>query len=160
MPAMGGSFETYGNFRQALADCGEYVTQVRGVSMYPMLRYRRDPVLIHPVEGELKRYDVAVYDRGDGYVIHRILEVRPDCYVFRGDNCLGKEIVPKHLVLGVVVGFWRVGRKGGAGRFVSVDKCSYKLYSRLWVALNPLNVRALTLPGRVLRKLGIKKRSV
>lgn len=135
---MNGSFEAYDNFEQALSRCGEYVTQVRGVSMYPMLRYRRDPVLIHPLRGELKRYDVAVYDRGDGYVIHRILEVRPDCYVFRGDNCIGKEIVPKSLVLGVVVGFWRVPRHGGDGRFISVQDRFYRLYSRVWVALHPI----------------------
>ncbi len=154
---MNGSFETYGNFEQALSDCGEYVTQVQGISMYPMLRYRRDPVLIHPLTGELRRYDVAVYNRGDGYVIHRILEVRPDCYVFRGDNCLCKEYVPRHLVLGVVEGFWRVPAKGGVGRFVSVDNLSYKIYSRLWVALNPLNIKALNLFRGICGKLGIKR---
>ena len=137
---MNSSFEAYDNFEQALSRCGEYVTQVRGVSMYPMLRYRRDPVLVHPVRGELERYDVAVYDRGDGYVVHRVIEVRPDCYVFRGDNCRKKEIVPKSIVKGVVVGFWRIPRGGGKGRFVSVWNRPYRLYSRIWVALNPLDV--------------------
>lgn len=137
---MEGSFDNYANFEQALSSCGEYVTQVRGVSMYPMLRYRRDPVLIHPVRQELKRYDVAVYNRGDSYVIHRILEVRSDCYVFRGDNCIRKEIVPRSLVTGVVVGFWRASRHGVCGRFVSVGDRCYRIYSRVWVALNPVNV--------------------
>lgn len=139
---MNASFDAFDSFGQALARSGEYVTQVRGVSMLPMLRYRRDPVLIHPVTSPLKRYDVAVYNRGDSYVIHRIIEVRPDCYVFRGDNCTGKETVPKDLVLGVVVGFWRVpSRRSGTGRYVSVDNRLYRLYSRLWVALNPLDAR-------------------
>ena len=153
-------FEKYGNFEQALSGCGEYVTQVSGVSMYPMLRYRRDPVLIHPVQGELKRYDVAVYNRGDGYVIHRILDVRPDIYVFRGDNCLSKEAVPKSLVVGVVVGFWRVPRSGAQGRFVSVENRCYRTYSRLWVALNPADVKLIGfirqlpgLPVRIIRKI-------
>lgn len=114
-----------------------------------MLRYRRDPVLIHPVRRELERYDVAVYDRGDGYVIHRILEVRPDCYVFRGDNCVGKEIVPRSLVKGVVEGFWRIPRGGGEGRFISVRNRLYRFYSRVWVALNPLDVRIVGLMGRL-----------
>lgn len=168
---MKGSFDNYPNFEQALSGCGEYVTQVCGVSMYPMLRYRRDPVLIHPVGGELKRYDVAVYNRGDGYVIHRILAVRTDCYVFRGDNCIGKEIIPKSQVVGVVVGFWRVSRRGAAnsrdasrhsllGRFVSVENRCYRIYSRVWVALNPANVlligfirRLAGLPARIFRKI-------
>lgn len=145
------SLEIYGSLEQALSRCGEYVTQVSGVSMSPMLRYRRDPVLIHQVDGDLKRYDVAVYHRGDGYVIHRILEVRPDCYVFRGDNCIGKDLVPKSLVVGVVVGFWRSPRRGGAGKFISVRNLLYRLYSRVWVALNPLDVKIY---ARIVRVLG------
>lgn len=154
------TFFAYENFEQALSRGGEYVTQVREVSMYPMLRYRRDPVLIQPVRQELKRYDVAVYNRGDGYVVHRILEVRPHSYVFRGDNCIGSEIVGKDLVLGIVTGFWRVPSKGGTGRFVSVENRWYRLYSRIWVALNPVNVkfigfvhRCCGLPGRFLKRI-------
>lgn len=169
---MNGTLDIYENFEKALAETGEYVVQVRGESMYPMLRYRRDPVLIHPVEDELKRYDVAVYNRGDSYVIHRILEVRPDCYVFRGDNCTGKEIIPKSLVVGVVVGFWRIPRRSitacrsdapgcsVSGRFVSVENRCYRIYSRVWVALNPADVRLVAflrrlpgLPARIFRKI-------
>lgn len=115
-----------------LAGCGEYVTQVRGVSMYPMLRYRRDPVLIHPVTEELKPYDVAVYAKEDRYVVHRVLEVRKDMYVIRGDNCIGKEYVRKEDVRGVVVGFWRFGK------YIPVTNDTYLAYAHLWVAINPL----------------------
>lgn len=151
---MSGSFDKYCNFEQALDKCGEYVTQVRGNSMYPMLRYRRDPVLIRPVSGDLRRYDVAVYNRGDSYVIHRILEVRPDCCIFRGDNCTASEIVPKELILGVVTGFWRTSRSGGTGRFIPVGNGWYRLYSRVWVALNPLDVLSVRLVRRIFACLG------
>lgn len=169
---MEGSFDNCTDFERTLSLSGEYVTQVSGVSMCPMLRYRRDPVLIRPVCRELKRYDVAVYNRGDGYVIHRILEVRPDCYVFRGDNCIGKEIIPKSLVVGVVVGFWRIPRRSitacrsdapgcsVSGRFVSVENRCYRIYSRVWVALNPADVRLVAFlrrlpgfPARIFRKI-------
>ena len=126
------SMECYANFEAALKGCGEYVTQVRGVSMYPMLRYRKDPVLIHPVCGDLKRYDVAVYWRDDNYVVHRVLEVKKDHYVIRGDNCVAKEYVPKELVRGVVVGFWR------CGQYVDCRNTLYNIYARVWVALNPM----------------------
>lgn len=122
----------YENFEELLRETGEYVTQVRGVSMYPMLRYRKDPVLIHPVSGELKPYDVAVYAKTDRYVVHRVLEVREDIYVIRGDNCIGKEYVPKRDIRGVVVGFWRFGR------YVPVENRVYRVYSHVWVAINPL----------------------
>ncbi len=129
---MNPAVESFENFEAALAGCGEYVTQVRGVSMYPMLRYRKDPILIHPLDGPVRPYDVVVYALTDRYVVHRVLEVHPDLYVIRGDNCVGKEYVPRRLVVGIVVGFWRFGR------YVPVTNGLYRAYSRLWVALNPL----------------------
>lgn len=126
------SQERYENFEELLSACGEYVTQVRGVSMYPMLRYRKDPVLIHPVTSELKPYDVAVYAKEDRYVVHRVLEVRDDLYIIRGDNCVAKEYVPKNLIRGVVVGFWRFGK------YIPITNTLYIIYAHLWVAINPL----------------------
>lgn len=126
------SCESYENLVALLKETGEYVTQVHGVSMYPMLRYRKDPVLIHRAEKELKPYDIAVYDRGDNYVVHRVLEVRNDIYVIRGDNCIGKEYVPKEAVVGIVAGFWRFGK------YISVENKTYQFYAHFWVAINPL----------------------
>lgn len=124
--------ERFDNFEELLQKTGEYVTQVRGVSMFPMLRYRKDPVLIHPVVGELKPYDVAVYAKTDRYVVHRVLEVRDNLYVIRGDNCIGKEYIPKCDIRGIVVGFWRFGR------YIPVENTLYKIYAHVWVAINPL----------------------
>jgi len=132
---MSTSINIYDSFEQALKESGEYVTQVRGVSMYPMLRYRKDPVLIHPVTQEIKRYDIVVYAKEDRYVIHRVLQVWDDCYVIRGDNCIAKEYVPKQAVRGIVVGFWRFGK------YIAVTDWCFRAYSKIWVAINPL-VRA------------------
>jgi len=120
------------SFVDLLAESGEYITVVQGVSMFPMLRLGKDPVHIVPVVHPLKPYDVAVYWRGDNFVVHRVLEVHSDHYVIRGDNCIGKEYVPCASVVGVVDGFWRSGRYVSAGNFL------YRLYSRIWVAANPL----------------------
>jgi len=122
----------YADLAELLRESGEYVTTGSGVSMYPMLRFKKDPVLIRPLVGELGRYDVAVYSRGKSYVVHRVLKVLPEHYVIRGDNCIALEYVPKGDVVGVVAGFWRFGR------FIDVSNCVYKLYSRVWVAANPL----------------------
>ena len=124
--------EHYENFEQLLSQSGEYVTQVRGVSMFPMLRYRKDPVLIHPVTADLKPYDVAVYASANRYVVHRVLETRDDLYVIRGDNCICKEYVPREAIRGVVVGFWRFGR------YIPVENKLYRAYAHFWVAINPL----------------------
>ena len=48
-----------------------------GDSMEPMLRNRKDTIIIEPVHGRLKRYDLPLYRRPDGkYVLHRILQHR------------------------------------------------------------------------------------
>ena len=57
---------------------GCLVTTTAGVSMYPMLRNRRDTVVIRPAAGRLKKYDVALYKRGESYVLHRVVKVLPD----------------------------------------------------------------------------------
>jgi len=124
--------ESFENLTELLRQSGEYVTTVCGVSMWPMLRFKKDPILIHPVSGELKRYDVAVYKREDNYVVHRVLKVQQDNYIIRGDNCLAKEVIPKEDIVGSVAGFWR------SGRFIDVSNHWYRLYSRIWVSINPL----------------------
>ena len=75
--------------------------------MYPMLRDRRDTIMIRPVEGRLKKYDVPLYRRGyrrgEAYVLHRIVKVLPDSYVICGDNCFKKEYgIREEQILGVL----------------------------------------------------------
>ena len=69
---------------QVLEREGVYVATISGVSMYPMLRNRRDTIVVTPCKGRLEKYDVPLYRVGKKYVLHRILEVRPDSYVIRG----------------------------------------------------------------------------
>ena len=53
------------------------VSTTVGDSMEPMLRNRKDTIIIEPVHGRLKRYDLPLYRRPDGkYVLHRILHVK------------------------------------------------------------------------------------
>lgn len=122
----------YRNFEEMLLSEGEYVTILNGSSMFPMVRHGKDPVLIVTADRPLKRYDVAVYRRPGRYVVHRVLECRPDCYVIRGDNCVAKEHVLATDIVGVVSGFWR------NGHYVPVTNCWYRAYARIWVMINPL----------------------
>lgn len=119
-----------------------------GDSMFPMLRDRRDSVIIEPVKGALKRYDLPLYRRPNGqYVLHRILNVKPDGYVISGDNRYVKEYpVPQDWVLGVVTGFYR------NDRLISADNWKYRLYVHLWCDFFP--VRAI-----ILRGIGFTKRA-
>ena len=52
---------------------GIYVGTVNGKSMFPMLRNKKDTVIIRPFAGKLKKYDVVLYRKRNMYVLHRIV---------------------------------------------------------------------------------------
>ena len=117
--------------------------------MYPMLRDRRDTIIIRPVSGRLKKYEVPLYRRGEDYVLHRIVKVTPEGYVICGDNCLNREYqVTDREIIGVLRGFYRGDRE------VDMDGCGYRLYCRFWVAVYP--VRYVVKRGWMLVKRGLK----
>lgn len=112
---------------------GFYAGPPVGVSMWPMLRNRRDAMLVVPAPERLKRHDVALYRRGQMMVLHRVLGLYENGYVICGDNCIALEYVPFDQVFGVLRGFWR------DDRYVDcITSHGYRAYSRLWVAFGPL----------------------
>lgn len=121
------------HIEDVIKENGVYVSTTVGVSMYPMLRNRRDTIMIKPVAGRLKRYDVPLYRRGDDYVLHRIVAVKPEGYVICGDNCMKREYnITDQQIIGVLDGFYRDGKE------VDMNGWKYRLYSRVWVALYPV----------------------
>ena len=119
---------------QILAEKGVYAGTTVGISMEPLLRTRRDVVVIERPTGRLKENDVSLYRRGEDYVLHRVVRVLPDSYEMRGDNCLRREQgVTDGEILGVLTGFYRKG-----GRYCSVKDPRYRLYVRCVRLLYPL----------------------
>ncbi len=108
---------------QVLNEQGILVSTTSGVSMYPLLRDRRDTVVIKKANGRLKKYDVALYRRGEQYVLHRVIKVLPDSYIIRGDNCEAKEHgITDTQIIGVLHEIYR-GEK-----HLPLTKLSYRLY--------------------------------
>lgn len=140
-----------------LAEVGFYVSTTVGVSMRPMLRNRRDRVILRRVnEGEvLAKYDLPLYRRPDGkYVLHRIIGVGDGYYVIRGDNTYQKEKVPFSWVLGVVTEFYR------GERHVLADDRTYRTYAAVWQGIYPVRYPfylAWRVAGGVKRRLFPKK---
>ncbi|MBO5232638.1 MAG: hypothetical protein J6B88_08455 [Clostridia bacterium] len=96
----------------ALETKGEFISLTKGPSMRPMLRQGKDIVVITKPVGELKKGDVPLYKRRnyDFLVLHRILKVRDNDYIIRGDNTYSLEYVPKDYIVGVLKGFYRGGK--------------------------------------------------
>ncbi len=92
---------------EVLQESGRYIGPTVGVSMLPMLKNRRDTIVVAAKTERLQPLDVALYKRSDKYVLHRVLQVTDEGYIIRGDNCYYDEIVPEDAVIGVLTEFFR-----------------------------------------------------
>ena len=95
------------SIQEVLQETGVYVGPTAGTSMLPMLKNRRDTIVVKAKTERLKPLDVALYTRGGKYILHRVLSVTDTGYIIRGDNCYFDEIVPEETVIGVLTEFFR-----------------------------------------------------
>ena len=134
---------------------GAYASTTVGVSMRPLFKTGRDMVIIEKPKGELRRFDVALYkSRSGAYTLHRVVRVKADEYLIRGDNTFRIEHIAKERVIGVLTAFNRKGKRH------STDELGYRIYSRVWNFIYPIRY-LIHLPrpflGRVYRKIFKKK---
>ena len=112
---------------------GSYASTTRGISMRPLFKTGRDMVIIKKPQEPLKKYDVVLYTgTSNKYTMHRIIAVKEDHYVIRGDNTYKKEYVKKDRVIGILTEFNRKGKHH------TVTEHSYKIYSRIWHYIYPV----------------------
>ena len=139
-------------FEDLLQKEGRLVYKTKGTSMEPMLRQNRDLVIIEVPSARLQKYDVALYTRGDQYVLHRVIDVEDGYYNIRGDNTYAIEQVPFDAVIGVLKSFKRKGKRH------DVSERGYRFYVRFWNAIYPLRTlwkRMRRLLIKAARKLGL-----
>ncbi len=107
---------------------GYAVSTPSGNSMNPMLKNRRDTVIIKKITAPLKKYDVILYKRKESYILHRIIKVTNDGYVIRGDNCYFTETdIKDENILGKMTEFYR------KNKHYSEKDTVYRIYSVLRV---------------------------
>ena len=120
-----------------LASSGKVTYSNVGTSMLPLLHQGRDLFTVcKKTEARCKKYDVVLYHGSQGrYILHRVIKVRQDDYVIRGDNCINKEYgITDDDILGVMSGFIRNGKT------ISTDDLGYRVYSVLWCAIAPVRI--------------------
>ena len=128
------------SFEEELEKNGNLVFTNKGTSMMPLLRQDRDLMVIEKKgEERCKKYDAVLFKRGDKYVMHRILKVRPDYYYIVGDNNRRGEYVREQQILGVLKQVVRDGRT------ISVEDPAYLCYVHLWCDAFPLRAGILFL---------------
>lgn len=140
---------------ESLCINGYYASTTAGTSMYPLLRHRRDNIVVRPCNGRLKKYDVPLYKVGEKYVLHRIIKVLPDGYVICGDNCINKEYnIKDENILGVLTEVYRNNKK------INMDGLPYKIYVRMCRFFYPLRVvykKTVELFCRIKRRIRKKR---
>lgn len=103
---------------------------VTGCSMMPMLRQYRDSVQLKPVTGPLQPGDIALYQRDNGrYVLHRVIRVTAEGYLFCGDNQATLEPVHQDQLIALVAEYVKNGKPH------TLDEIGYRLYCFVWVRL-------------------------
>jgi signal peptidase I len=136
---------------EVLKEDGVFVSTTAGMSMYPMLRNRRDTIIVKPYEGRLKKYDIPLYKRNGTYILHRIVKVLPDSYVICGDNCEQREYdISDKQILGVLTGFYRDSEE------IDMQGWKYRLYARFWCFTFPIRIgyrKVRRLLGRIYKKI-------
>ncbi len=141
--------ETKRTIEEILMERGSYIGPTVGVSMLPMLKNRRDTIVVKAKTERLKPLDVALYKRGTAYILHRVLTVTDSGYIIRGDNCYSDEIVPEEDVLGVLTEFFRKDK-----HYDCTDE-KYLRYVRKRLKTYPARRKRVLLKWKLVR--GIKK---
>ena len=131
---------------------GEFKIISKGTSMLPMLRDGVDTVVIVKKPEKLKKGDTVLYVRNSGeYVLHRIIKVKKDGFVMRGDNHFISEYpIFENQIIGFLTAYIRDGKRTEHTDF------KYRIYSFYVVHFMPFRFvakRSLRLLKRVLRKL-------
>lgn len=127
--AIGALQKTLSNTAEVVKRCGMALTGFSGRSMYPMLRFETDKVLVIKSKGPYKKNQVVLYPGNDEkFILHRIIKIKNDKYIIRGDNNTFKEYgITDEMIIGVLQGFYR------DKRYIDCDKnIGYKWYVFLW----------------------------
>ena len=116
-----------------------YIGAVQGKSMLPMLHETVDHVKIVPLSTLPKKNDIVLYRRVNGqYVLHRVVSVKNNMYVMRGDHQYKNEYpIAPYMCIGILQGYWKnAGTK--KEKYISVSSFYHRTYSFLWRVSYPI----------------------
>ena len=140
---------------EVLNSGGEFKIISGGTSMLPMLRDKKDTIILIKNPSRLKRGDIPLYKREDGsFVLHRIVKVKDDIYTTRGDNHYISEYPVHHnQVIAILTAYIKNGKR------IECTSVKHKIYSFYVLNFLPLRFvlkRSKKLLSKIKHKL-IKK---
>ncbi len=122
------------DIESVLDEHGIYSFFPKGTSMLPLIVQGHDNVTVVKKTERLKKYDVALYRRDNGmYVLHRVVQVKPDGYTMCGDHQFEYEYgVREDQVIGVMTEMYKDGVR------FDLDSKKYKRQVVMRVFLQPI----------------------
>lgn len=144
------------NLEQALAEIGTIIYKGKGFSMEPLIHAGRDLIVLERADRPLNKHEVALYrsdrtDKDSGkrqYVLHRVIEIEEERYIFLGDNCITLEYVPKDAVVAVMTGLIRDGKE------IEIEGPRHDMYMKLWIRPWRIRVGVIRAKAKTRRVLG------
>lgn len=128
-------------FGQLIDRDGMLVYKSVGVSMLPLIRQGKDLIIVEKPVRRLKKWDIALYRRDSGqYVLHRVIAVKKNGYLFCGDNQFRVEKgIKDEQILGIMTGMVR----GGKDISIAKPSMTYRIYLFVWCSLFPARIFVL-----------------
>ena len=123
--------------------------RLRGFSMRPFLEDGRDKALLtKPVT--IKKGDAVLAEVTPGhYVLHRIISIKGENVVLRGDGNIEVERCSLADIKGFAIGFYRKGRT----KLDRTNGLKWRVYSLVWTTLFPLRRYLLAFYRRIWLKM-------
>ena len=123
--------------------------RLRGFSMRPFLEDGRDKALLtKPVT--IQKGDAVLAEVTPGhYVLHRIISIKGENVVLRGDGNIGVERCSLADIKGFAIGFYRKGRT----KLDRTNGLKWRVYSLVWTTLFPLRRYLLAFYRRIWLKM-------
>lgn len=142
--------EAIGVIREVLDSGGEFRLYPKGRSMLPLLKEKRDSVVLKKYEtpDSVRKNDIVFYQRTGGqFVLHRVIEAEADgTYTMCGDHQLALEHgISFEQMIGVVVKIYKKDKP------LPLTAIRYRLYEAVWCRISIR--RFLMLPRRLFGKL-------
>lgn len=123
----------FAEVEKLLAEGRDVTILVKGNSMRPLLRDRRDKVITcRHTDADIQCGAIMLFRYNDTYVMHRVARIDGDTIVFEGDgNYKRQEIVTRNDIIALVKTIVRP-----SGRSVECSSRRWHIMSCMWLSLH------------------------
>lgn len=100
------------NAGEALKEKEQIEVLTSGRSMEPLFKEHRDIAVVSRVEKPFKKGDIVLYSRDEkSFILHRIVKIKGENLIIRGDNNLNFESdIKANRIIGVLTALYRKGK--------------------------------------------------